>query len=118
MRVERGMSEADGARRRGEGAHVGSGEAVGRDAIGMHAMQRRRMSKVVTKAAGCGPHAARGKARARRVYTKLHAGGTRDERHGERRGFESSGADHVVPCGAGHVAIGSDGRSPHVLSVQ
>ena len=97
MRVERGMSEADGARRRGEGAHVGSGKAVGRDAIGMHAMQRRRMSKVVTKAAGCGPHAARGKARARRVYTKLHAGGTRGERLGERRGFESWGADHVVP---------------------
>ena len=37
--LERGMSEADGARRRGEGAHVGSGEAVGRDAFGMRAMQ-------------------------------------------------------------------------------
>ena len=37
--LERGMSEADGARRGGEGAHVGSGEAVGRDAFGMRAMQ-------------------------------------------------------------------------------
>ena len=30
------------------------------------------------------------------MYTKL-GWGTRVERHGERRGFESWGADHVVP---------------------
>ena len=106
---------------------MGSGEAVGRDAFGMRAMQRRRMSKVVTKAAGCGPCSkgqGEGKARVHKGLVQpwlVHQ--TPAGEHVLSAMVSAAALNHgaliiVVPCGAGHVAIGSDGRSPHVLSAQ